>query len=289
MKTYNGSIAIATDSNSGITQSEAESLGVYVLPMPFCIDGKMHLEGVDLSRGELFAALDADADVSTSQPSPASITELWDRALRDFERVIYMPMSSGLSGSCAVAEALAADYGGRVIVVDNKRISVPLRFAVEDAISMANRGMDADAIADVLRREALESSVYITVDTLKFLKKGGRITAAGAALGTVLGIKPVLMVAGGKLDAYAKVRGLKPAKKAMLEALAADLSGRFAGCRMRIAAAYTCTDEEAAEWKHEIEEYFPGHTVIADPLALSVACHTGRGAIGIGCAREPEL
>ena len=282
------SIAVVTDSNSGISQSEASRLGIYVVPMPFYIDGKLCYEDVDLTREDFFDALDRDADVTTSQPSPASMTEIWDRVLEDHEFVLHFPMSSGLSGTCATATALAADYGGRVRVIDNKRISVPQRFAINDAIAMIDAGADADEITEVMMREAAEASVYITVDTLKYLKKGGRITAAGAALGTVLGIKPVLQIQGDKLDAFAKVRGMKAAKRAMLEALEDDINGRFAGHKVRVAAAYTCSDEEADEWKREIEEHFLGHRVTADPLSLSIACHIGRGAVGIGCSRVVE-
>ncbi len=281
--------AVVTDSNSGISQAEADALGIYVVPMPFYIDGKMCLEGVDLTRADFFDALERDADVTTSQPSPSSITDVWDRALADHDDVLHFPMSSGLSGTCATAEALAADYGGHVRVVDNKRISVPQRFAINDALAMINAGANVDKVERVMMREALEASIYITVDTLKYLRRGGRVTAAGAALGTVLGIKPVLQIQGDKLDAFAKVRGMKAAKKTMLDALEADVNGRFAGHEVRIAAAYTCSDEEAREWVGEIEERFPGHAVTADPLSLSIACHVGRGAVGIGCCRVVDF
>ncbi len=284
-----GRTAVVTDSNSGITQAEGERLGVRVLPMPFYINGELFYEDISLTQDEFYEKLDLDADISTSQPSPGTVTDLWDEVLRDADELIHIPMSSGLSGSCEAAEMLARDYGGRVHVVDNQRISITQRQSVLDALEMVNAGMTADAAVEVLMREKLESSIYITVDTLKYLKKGGRVTAAGAALGTVLGIKPVLQIQGGKLDAFAKVRGMKAAKRTMLDAMSADLSERFAGHKMYVAAAHTCTKDEALAWKEEIEAHFPGFEIHMDPLSLSVACHIGRGAVAIACSRKPEL
>lgn len=279
-------IAVVTDSNSGITQKVGEELGIRVLPMPFYINGELFYEDITLTQAQFYEKLDLDADISTSQPSPGSVTDLWDEVLRDYDEIIHMPMSSGLSGSCEAAEVLAQDYDGRVHVVDNQRISITLRQSVLDALEMINAGMSADRIVEVLMREKLESSIYITVDTLKYLKKGGRVTAAGAAIGTVLGIKPVLQIQGGKLDAFAKVRGMKTAKKTMLDALEADLNGRFAGHKMHISAAHTCSDDEAEAWRAEIEARFPGHDIHMDPLSLSVSCHIGRGAVAIACSRK---
>ncbi len=284
-----GRTAVVTDSNSGITQAEGERLGVRVLPMPFYINGELFYEDISLTQDEFYEKLDLDADISTSQPSPGTVTDLWDEVLRDADELIHIPMSSGLSGSCEAAEMLARDYGGRVHVVDNQRISITQRQSVLDALEMVNAGMTADAAVEVLMREKLESSIYITVDTLKYLKKGGRVTAAGAALGTVLGIKPVLQIQGGKLDAFAKVRGMKAAKRTMLDAMSADLRERFAGHKMYVAAAHTCTKDEALAWKEEIESHFPGFEIHMDPLSLSVACHIGRGAVAIACSRKPEL
>ena len=284
-----GRTAVVTDSNSGITQAEGERLGVRVLPMPFYINGELFYEDISLTQDEFYEKLDLDADISTSQPSPGTVTDLWDEVLRDADELIHIPMSSGLSGSCEAAEMLARDYGGRVHVVDNQRISITQRQSVLDALEMVNAGMTADAAVEVLMREKRESAIYITVDTLKYLKKGGRVTAAGAALGTVLGIKPVLQIQGGKLDAFAKVRGMKAAKRTMLDAMSADLSERFAGHKMYVAAAHTCAKDEALAWKEEIEAHFPRFEIHMDPLSLSVACHIGRGAVAIACSRKPEL
>ena len=284
-----GRIAVTTDSNSGITQAEAKALGVRVVPMPFYIDGELYYEGLDLSQEQFYEKQTADADITTSQPSLVMTADIWDEALRECDEVIHIPMSSGLSGTCSAAEALSHEYGGRVHVVDNQRISVTLRLAILDALNMINRGMRADEIVGVLMRERLEASIYITVDTLKYLKKGGRLTPAAAAFGTVLNIKPVLQIQGDKLDAFAKVRGMKAAKKAMLDALEADLDGRFKGQRVHLGAAYTSSLEEALIWKSEIEERFLDYgEVTMDPLTLSVACHVGPGALGIGCSRVVE-
>ncbi len=280
--------AVITDSNSGITQEAGERLGIRVLPMPFYINGELYYEDISLRQAQFYERLDEDADISTSQPSPGSVTDLWDEVLRDYDEIIYIPMSSGLSGSCQAAEVLAREYNGRIFVVDNQRISVTQRQSVLDALEMTKAGMTASEIVPVLMREKLEASIYITVDTLKYLKKGGRVTAAGAAIGTVLGIKPVLEIQGGKLDAFAKVRGMKTAKKTMLDAMEADITKRFAGHRVHLSAAHTCTAEEADLWKHEIEERFPGYDINIDPLSLSVSCHIGRGSVAIACSRVIE-
>ena len=282
-------IAIATDSNSGITQAEAKKLGIQVLPMPFFIDEEVFYEDITLTQEEFYQKLDADADISTSQPTPASVMELWDNLLQEYDQVIYLPMSSGLSASCSMAMSMAqAEYPGRVYVVDNQRISITLRQSVLDAMEMVARGMSAEEIVDVLLEEKLQSSIYITVDTLKYLKKGGRVTAAGAALGTVLNIKPVLQIQGDKLDAFAKVRGFKAAKKVMLDAMEKDITQRFAGHKVHLAAAYTCSADEAQDWKREIEERFPGYEIHMDPLSLSVSCHIGKGSMAIACSRVIE-
>ena len=278
-------VAIATDSNSGITQAEAQTLGIRVLPMPFYINEELFFEDVTLTQEAFYCRLAEDADISTSQPSPGDVTDLWEQLLESHDQVVYIPMSSGLSASCETALMLSADYRGRVFVVDNQRISITQRQSVLDALEMARAGMDGQAIHDVLVRERLESSVYITVDTLKYLKKGGRVTAAGAAIGTVLNIKPVLTIQGAKLDAFAKARGWKSAKKIMLDAMERDIAQRFAGQEIHLAAAYTCTDEEAKEWKGELEARFPGYEIHMDRLSLSVACHIGAGSMAVGCSR----
>ncbi len=284
-----GKIAIMTDSNSGITQRQAKVMGIYVLPMPFFINGDMYFEDITLTQEEFYQRLLEDADISTSQPSPADVMELWDDVLKEHDEIIHIPMSSGLSSSCETALSLAQDYEGRVHVVDNQRISITQRQSVLDALEMAKRGMGAKEIVDVLMAEKLEASIYITVDTLKYLKKGGRGPAAGAALGTVLNIKPVLQIQGDKLDAFAKVRGFKAAKKKMLDAMEKDINVRFAGKKVHLQAAYTCSAEEAEEWKKEIMERFPGYEVHMDPLSLSVSCHIGPGSMAIACCKEAEV
>lgn len=282
--------AIVTDSNSGITPAEAEELGIYLVPMPFFIDGELFYEGVNLSQEDFYSKMAAGADISTSQPTPGAVLDLWDTLLEDHDELVYIPMSSALSGSCATAEALAEDYDSRVTVVDNQRISATQRQSVLDAVSMVNDGQDASRINEVLLRDKLEASIYITVDTLKYLKKGGRITAAAAAFGTVLGIKPVLQIQGEKLDAFAMAHGMKSAKKQMLDAVEKDLETRFAGKKgVYVAAAYTCSDDEAKLWAEEIRarfgDRFNGYIA---PLSLSVACHTGPGAYGVGCVKIAE-
>lgn len=279
-------VAIVTDSNSGITQKDAAELGIRVLPMPFYIDEKLYFEDITLTQEAFYQKLASDADISTSQPTPADVTGLWDELLERYDQIVYIPMSSGLSGSCEMAMMLSNDYAGRVFVVDNQRISVTQRQSVLDAMELARAGLGAQEICDVLLRERLEASIYITVDTLKYLKKGGRVTPAGAAIGTVLQIKPVLQIQGAKLDAFAKARGWKSAKKIMLDAMEKDLNGRFAGRKVHLSGAYTCSDGEAQEWKREIESRFPGYDVWMDRLSLSVACHIGAGAMAIACSKK---
>lgn len=282
-------IAIVTDSNSGITQEKAKKLGIRVLPMPFYIDGELFYEDITLTQEEFYQRLAEDADISTSQPSPAEVTGLWDEVLQDNDKIIYTPMSSGLSSSCETAMGLARDYEGKVYVVDNQRISITQQQSVWDAIEMRDKGMSAEEIVDVLMREKLEASIYITVDTLKYLKKGGRVTPAAAAIGTVLNLKPVLTIQGEKLDAFAKVRGIKAAKKTMLDAMEKDIKERFAGKEVHLEGAYTCSDEMAQEWKQEIAERLPGYDIVMDRLSLSVSCHIGPGAIAIACSKKIEL
>ena len=282
-------IAIVTDSNSGITQEKAKKLGIRVLPMPFYIDGELFYEDITLTQEEFYQRLAEDADISTSQPSPAEVTGLWDEVLQDNDKIIYIPMSSGLSSSCETAMGLARDYEGKVYVVDNQRISITQQQSVWDAIEMRDKGMSAEEIVDVLMWEKLEASIYITVDTLKYLKKGGRVTPAAAAIGTVLNLKPVLTIQGEKLDAFAKVRGIKAAKKTMLDAMEKDIKERFAGKEVHLEGAYTCSDEMAQEWKQEIAERLPGYDIVMDRLSLSVSCHIGPGAIAIACSKKIEL
>ncbi len=283
-----GRIAIVTDSNSGITQSQAKEMGIYVLPMPFYINGELYYEDITLAQEEFYQRLAEDADISTSQPAPGDVMELWDKLLGEYDEVIHIPMSSGLSSSCETALMLAKDYDGRVHVIDNQRISITQRQSVLDALEMVEKGLSAQEIEEVLMREKLEASIYITVDTLKYLKKGGRVTAAGAALGAVLNIKPVLQIQGEKLDAFAKVRGFKAAKKTMIEAITKDIKERFAGKEIHLCAAYTCSDEEAAAWKKELEEKIPGYEIHMDRLSLSVSCHIGPGSMAVACSKKVE-
>lgn len=281
-----GKVAVVTDSNSGITQEEGKKLGIRILPMPFYINGELFYEDITLSQEEFYQKLGEDAEISTSQPSPADVMELWEELLSEYDEVIHIPMSSGLSSSCQTAKMLSAEFDGKVRVIDNQRVSVTQRQSALDAVEMVRRGMTASEIEEVLMQERLEASIYITVDTLKYLKKGGRITPAAAALGTVLNLKPVLQIQGEKLDAFAKVRGIKAAKRTMLNAMEKDIEERFKGRRVNLEAAYTCTEEEAHAWKEEIEERFPGYEVHMDKLSLSVACHIGPGALAVACSRE---
>lgn len=280
--------AIVTDSNSGITQSRGKKLGIYVLPMPFFIDGELFLEDISLTQEQFYERLGADSDISTSQPSPGDVMELWEKLLKEYDEIVHIPMSSGLSNSCDTAVSIAEEYGGRVQVVNNQRISVTQEQSVYDAMTLRDRGMSAREIREVLEREKFQSSIYITVDTLKYLKKGGRVTPAAAAVGTVLNLKPVLQIQGEKLDAFAKVRGWKAAKRTMLNAIEKDLTGRFADVKddMVLGMAYTCSSEEAQEWKQEITERFPGYEIVEGPLSLSVVCHIGPGAMAVTCMKK---
>lgn len=283
-------VAIVTDSNSGITQKQGEELGIRVLPMPFYINEELFFEDITLTQEEFYKRLAEDADISTSQPSPGDVTDLWDEILKTYDEIVHIPMSSGLSSSCETAMMLAADYGGKVFVVDNQRISITQRRSVMDAAALAKKGMSGQEIRDILMREKLEASIYITLDTLKYLKKGGRITPAAAAIGTVLNLKPVLQIQGEKLDAFSKTRGLKSAKKTMLDAMEKDLTQRFAGKEMHLDLAYTCSMEDAVQWKKEVEARFPGYEIHMEPLSLSVSCHIGFGAVAIGCCHKvPEV
>ncbi len=283
-------IAIVTDSNSGITQDEGRSLGVFVLPMPFYINEVMYLEGITLSQEEFYERLQKDETISTSQPSPGEVCGMWDNLLKEYDEIVHIPMSSGLSASCETAMGLARDYDGKVQVVDNQRISVTQRQSVLDALALVKAGKNAAEIREILEAEKLESSIYITLETLKYLKKGGRITPAAAAIGTVLNLKPVLQIQGDKLDAYSKVRGKKQAKRVMLKAMKEDMDTRFAEYvkkgEMCLQMAYTGNQEEAEEFKKEVQEMFPELEIHMDPLSLSVACHIGHGALAVACSKK---
>ncbi len=283
-------IGIVTDSNSGITQADAEKMGITVLPMPFLIDGEQYFEDINLTQEEFYEHLQNDAAVSTSQPSPQAVTDLWDKLLQKFDEIVHIPMSSGLSESLHTAERLAEDYGGRVQVVDNQRISITQKASVEDALRLAAAGKTAAEIKEILLKTKFDSSIYISLDTLKYLKKGGRLTPAAALIGTILKIKPVLQIQGEKLDAFRKVNTLKKAKTVMIEAIRSDFETRFSGFvqrgEMMLAVAHTQNYEEAELFKQELEAEFPNVPVLyADPLSLSVSCHIGPGALAVGCAR----
>lgn len=281
-------VAIVTDSNSGITQKRGEELGIYVLPMPFFIDGELYLEDITLSQEQFYEKLGADSEISTSQPSPGDVMDLWDKLLVDYDEIVCIPMSSGLSSTCETALSLAQDYDEKVQVVNNQRISVTQEQSVYDAIKLRDEGKSAAEIRQVLEKEKMQASIYVTVDTLKYLKKGGRITPAAAAIGTVLNLKPVLQIQGEKLDAFAKVRGWKAAKKTMLNAIEKDLTDRFADVKdqMVLGMAYTCSKEEADEWKKEIQTRFPEYELVEGPLSLSIACHIGPGAMAVTCMKR---
>ena len=282
--------AIVTDSNSGITQAEGKELGITVLPMPFYINEKMYYEDIDLTQEQFYQMLQDGASISTSQPVVANLLELWDHLLKTYDEIVHIPMSSGLSGSCETAMALAREYHGRVEVVNNQRISVTQRQSVMDAITLAGHGKTAREIREYLELTKMDSSIYIMVDTLNYLKKGGRITPAAAALGTLLRLKPVLQIQGEKLDAFAKARNVKQAKKLMIEAIHNDCIKRFSsdetGSHMWIHMAYTGTDTTAIhEFREEVATEFPNHDIIVNPLSLSVACHIGPGALAVTCTK----
>lgn len=286
-------IAIVADSNSGITQDEAKNLGVSVLPMPFMIDGTVYYEGIDLSHEEFYKKMEEGADITTSQPSPKDVLECWDSLLEEHDQIVYIPMSSGLSGSCQTALMLAEDYDKRVQVVNNQRISVTQMQSVLDARDLVKKGYAGAKIKEILEASKFESSIYITLTTLKYLKKGGRITPAAAMLGTLLQIKPVLTIQGEKLDAFSKARTQKQAKTIMLTALKKDLETRFHDPEARstwLEIAYTCSEEGALELKRALEESYPGAEICMAPLSLSVACHIGPGSLAVACSgRLKEL
>ena len=281
-------IAIVTDSNSGITQVRAKELGIYVVPMPFNINDDTFFEDIDLTQEQFYEKLTEGAEIFTSQPSPESVMKLWDEILKEYDEVVHIPMSSGLSGSCQTAMMLASEYEGKVHVVNNQRISVTQRQSALDAKKMAEQGKSGAEIKEILEETKLDSSIYITLDTLKYLKKGGRITPAAAALGTLLKIKPVLQIQGEKLDAFSKARTMKQAKATMISSVKNDIENRFGGdlSQVWIAMAYTKDLESGEEFKKEVEEAFPGVPIHMDPLSLSVSCHIGPGAIAIACMKK---
>ncbi len=282
--------AIVTDSNSGIFQKEAALLGdVYVIPMPFTIDDETYFEDINLTIPEFYERLNNGADILTSQPSPDSVLSLWDKLLKDYDELVYIPMSSGLSSSCQTATMFAMEYDGRVQVVNNQRVSVPQRQSVLDALELSSRGKSALQIKQILEKDRLNHSIYIMLDTLTYLKKGGRITPAAASLGTLLRIKPVLQIQGEKLDAFAKARTTSQGKSIMLNAIRNDLEQRFGGVDSKdyvLQIAHTQNEEAAMALKEEMTQLYPGINIYVDHLALSIACHTGPGALGVGCCKK---
>lgn len=283
-------IAIMTDSNSGITQKEAEVLRIRVLPMPFLIDGETFFEEISLTQEQFYERLAQDVDISTSQPSPEDVTKAWEELLEENESIVYIPMSSGLSGSCQIAIMLADDYEGKVQVVDNQRISVTQRQSVLDAIELAKEGKTAVQIKEILEANKFESSIYIMLDTLKYLKKGGRITPAAAALGSALRLKPVLQIQGEKLDAFSIARTKKQGVSKMLAAIEEDIKTRFGGLdnmeNIHMEVAHTVNEEAALELVEMIKERFGVETVDMYPLSLSISCHIGAGSLAVACSKR---
>ena len=283
-------IAIVTDSNSGITQAEGKKIGIYVLPMPFMIDEVTYYEDIDLTQEQFYEKLKSGANIATSQPSPDSVTSLWDKLLQEYDEIVHIPMSSGLSGSCQSAMAFAADYDGRVQVVNNQRISVTQRQSALDALQLAAADKDAAQIKEFLENDKFNSSIYIMLDTLYYLKKGGRIPPAAAAIGTMLRLKPVLTIQGEKLDAFAKARTTSQGKTMMINAIKKDINERFGGMtedkHIWLQIAYTHDRAAAEQFRTEVEAEFPGYDIHIDPLSLSVACHIGPGALALACCKK---
>ncbi|MDK2967335.1 MULTISPECIES: DegV family protein [Lacrimispora] len=286
-------VAIVTDSNSGITQKQGKEAGIYVIPMPFMMDGEMYYEDISLSQQEFYEKLKSGADISTSQPSPGDLMDLWTELLKDYDAVVHIPMSSGLSSSCQTATMLAEEFDGKVLVVNNQRISVTQRQSVLDARDMAERGICPEKIKEKLEETKMDSTIYITLDTLEYLKKGGRITPAAALLGSFLRIKPVLTIQGEKLDAFAKARTMKQAKSMMVAAVRKDMEERFKdpeGVNCHMSVVHSDSLEAALEFKQELQELFPKTgEIYVDHLSLSVSCHIGPGALAITCTKKTEL
>ena len=285
-------VAVMTDSNSGITQSQAKELGITVVPMPFYIDGKLYYEDIDLTQEDFYRMLEKGGEISTSMPAVGDLIDRWETLLKDYDEIVYIPMSSGLSSSCATAKVLAQDYEGKVFVVDNQRISVTMKQTVFEAMKMAEHGKTAAEIRDILEATKFDSTIYIMVDTLTYLKKGGRITPAAAALGTLLKLKPVLQIRGEKLDAFAKARTIKQAKQIMLDAIKTDMDQVLHdadGKHTKIAMAHTHNEEAIMQFKEEAQAIWPDHDIMVDPLSLSVSCHIGPGALAITCTKMLDV
>lgn len=282
-------VAILTDSNSGITQEEAKQAGIYVFPTPVYINDEVFYEGVDLMTDQFFARQAEGAEIKTSMPVVGDVIDKWESLLEEYDEVVYIPLSSGLSSSCETAIMLAEDYDGKVQVVNNQRISVTMKLSVYDAKKLADAGKSATEIKEILEAMKFESTIYIMVDTLEYLKKGGRITPAAAAIGSLLKIKPVLQIRGEKLDSFAKARTVKQAKQIMMDAIAKDMDEVLhdpTGENTIIAMAHTQNEEEIAKFKAEVEERFPGHDIFVDPLSLVVSSHIGPGALAVTCTKK---
>lgn len=285
-------VAIVTDSNSGITQKEAKEMkDLYVIPMPFLVNDEEYFEDISLSQEEFYKMLGEDTDISTSQPSIAGVTDLWEELLKKYDEVVHIPMSSALSMSCETATNFAENYNGKVHVVDNHRISITQKASCMDALALARQGKSGKEIKDYLLKTKSDSSIYIMVDTLKYLKKGGRVTPAAAAIGTLLKIKPVLQIQGGKLDQFAKVMNEKVARQKMISAIKKDLQERFADLvangEMILSCAYTNCRDKAEDFANQIHAEIPNIEVVwVDPLSLSVSCHIGSGSLAVGCMRK---
>lgn len=278
-------VAVVTDSNSGITQAQAKELGIHVVPTPFFIDGELYLEDITLTREDFFQKLSEDAEISTSQPAPGDLIDTWEALLEEYDEIVHIALSSSLSSSYATAVMLSNDYDGRVQVVNNQRVSIMQKSSVLDALRLVEQGKSAKEIKEILEAEKLNAKAYITVDTLKYLKKGGRVTPTAAAIGAVLNIKPVLLVWAEKLDSFAKVRGAKAAKKTMFEAIEKELA-EYAGEDMSIYAVTTCNEEDTEAWRLDVQERFPDYDVKSEYLSLSVTCHIGPGALAIAYAKN---
>ena len=281
-------VAIVTDSNAGIRQEEAKELGIFVLPMPFTIDDQTYYEDINLTQEEFFEKQISGAEIFTSQPVVGNVKELWDQILKDYDEIVHIPMSSGFSGSCQTAMMLAQEYDNRVFVVDSQRISVTQKYDVIDAKRLADQGKSGQEIYDILTENKLNASIYITVNTLDYLKKGGRITPAVALLGGMLKIKPILQIQGEKLDSFAKTRTMAKGTKIMKEAIAKDIEERFGNDyhNVHICVAYTYDQEPALTLKKELEEMYPGEEIICDPLSLSVSCHIGPHSLAIAICKK---
>ena len=281
-------IAIITDSNSGISQTQATILGIHILPMPFMINEDTYYEDITLSNQSFYEKLAEGADISTSQPSPEAVTKLWDELLKENDEIIHIPMSSGLSGSYETAYMLSKDYVDKVYVVNNQRISVTQRQSAMDALELVKNGKNANEIKLILEEEKLNSSIYVMLNTLFYLKKGGRITPTAAALGTILKIKPVLQIQGDKLDAFAKARTITQAKSIMINAIKNDINNRFGGNsnNVHLEIAHTQNETAAEVLKLELLKEFPNSEIVIDHLSLSVACHIGDGALAVACSKK---